>query len=206
MPEQTYGIIQQAELLTKILGSMDEKCWIVANSIGCNIALYAAQKNPGNIRGFILSGGLLVDSVSASPEAVLPNPDLPIIFQMNITDPEWYRLARACLYKKDSELVYKIVHDFKMTDPWSRFLLSSSVADPEFYFGHRRFLAQTNLPIAIIEGKNDLFINYRYLENLLIPTFWKNKIQFVENAAHYPHQENPADTNVLIDEIISSFK
>lgn len=65
-----------------------------------------------------------------------------------------------------------------------------------------------DIPIAVVVGKEDAFVNPNYLMDLndegAIPTLWKNKIIRVRNAGHAIHFERPLRFNLLLRDFIHS--
>lgn len=201
-PDKVYGINGLAKVLLEIIHSLGENCWLVGHSLGSNLALYAAQQNPANIKGLFLSGILLVDKSEELAQAALPNPDMALFFQHTLTAEERQRLARAGFHNPNHEAVKDVSQGLEITDPLFRTSIAASVADPLFYVGHKQFLRAATLPVALVEAEYDAFINREYLEKQEIPALWRNKIQLVENAGHYAHLENPETMNLLLEEFI----
>lgn len=68
-------------------------------------------------------------------------------------------------------------------------------------------LQNLNIPIAVVVGKQDAFINIQYLEDLkennYIPTLWRNKIIKVRGAGHAVQYERAGRFNLLLRKFIN---
>ncbi len=204
-PEKIYGINGLAEILLEVIHSLGNDCWIVGHSLGANVALLAAQKNISLIKGFFLSGLLLVDKPEELANAALPNPFLPLFFQENLTTQEMQSLAEAGFYNQNHEAIKNVIDGLTITDPLLRKGIAASVADPQFYPGHKQFLNSLKLPVALVEGRYDAFINQDYLVKQKFSVLWREELQLIDNAGHYPHLENPVDINQLLEQFISEY-
>ncbi len=201
-PQKTYSFEGLSQLVLEVIGSLNTPCWLVGHSLGSNAALYAVLKDSSHIKGFFLSGLLLVDKAEELAQAALPNPIMGLFYQQNLSATEREALAKAGFYNPNHQEVASVIEGLEITDPLLRTGIVTSIANPQFYVGHKQFLRSTKLPVAIVEGKNDPFISIDYLERQEIPTLWRNKIQVVENAGHYPHLENPEVINTLLEQFI----
>jgi pimeloyl-ACP methyl ester carboxylesterase len=199
---ETFSFNWLADVLLEIIDFLNVPCWLVGHSLGSNIALYAAQKNPNNIKGFFLSGLLLVDKAEELAQAALPNPNMSLFYQKNLTETERITMATAGLYNPGHEIIEFISDAIEITNPLLRSGIAASIADPRLYIGHKQYLRSCKLPLALAEGKHDPFINREYLEKQEYMTLWRNKVQLVENSAHYPHIENHEKINLLLDQFI----
>jgi pimeloyl-ACP methyl ester carboxylesterase len=202
-PQKTYSFEGLAQILSDIIASLSSPCWLVGHSLGANAALYATQKNSTHIKGYFLSGLLLVDKAEELAQAALPNPVMSFFYQENLSEPERKQLATAGFFNPENEAIASVSDGLKITDPLMRTGILTSISNPQFYAGHKQFLRSTQIPVALAEGEHDPFINRDYLEKQEIPSLWRKKVQMVENAGHYPYLENPDAINLLLDQFIS---
>lgn len=201
-PEKTYSFFGLAQLLSEIIVSLNTPCWLVGHSLGSNAVLYAAMKNAAHIKGYFLSGLLLVDKVEELGQAALPNPIMGLFYQENLTKLERETLAKAGFFNPAHEAIASVSEGLAITDPLLRSGIASSIGNPQTFVGHKQFLLSNKLPVALVEGSHDPFISREYLEKQEIPALWQNKIQVIGNAGHYPHLENPGVLNTLLEQFI----
>jgi pimeloyl-ACP methyl ester carboxylesterase len=68
-------------------------------------------------------------------------------------------------------------------------------------------LKSLRVPIAVIHGKEDAFVNPNYLvalkQNQFLPTLWKNKIIMVEGVGHAVQYESPKAFNSLLTQFVN---
>jgi esterase len=56
-----------------------------------------------------------------------------------------------------------------------------------------------NVPVLIIHGVDDPFVNHDLLTNTILPRFGHVRITSISNSSHWPHLEQPAKTAKAID-------
>ena len=88
--------------------------------------------------------------------------------------------------------------DFKQTDPMVREFLGKSIQEGKIN-NEIGILQMSNIPVCIVTGEQDGFINPEYLKNAEINK-WKNEVIAIPDAAHYPQIENPDRFNSTIVE------
>jgi pimeloyl-ACP methyl ester carboxylesterase len=58
------------------------------------------------------------------------------------------------------------------------------------------------VPLAILHGKEDQFVNGEYFNRLQIPTLWRNAVQYVPHAGHNIQWERPSLFNYLLAKFV----
>ena len=133
-------------------------------------------------------------------KAFLPNAAMPFLFQQKLSDSEIILLAEAMT---NNENIEKLKKEIKLTDGNARSFLATSVGKGLFK-NEINLVENLSVPIAILHGKADSFINLQYINQLTIPTLWKNKIQLINNTCHCPQLENSAVFNGMITDFYNS--
>ena len=59
-------------------------------------------------------------------------------------------------------------------------------------------LKNSNIPLAIICGENDVLINKTYIKSLPVSKLWKNKIITINDASHCLQLEQSEQFNKLL--------
>ena len=59
-------------------------------------------------------------------------------------------------------------------------------------------LKSSGVPIALLNGNNDPFINKEYLDKLDLPNTWKQRVLYFENEGHSLQIENTAEFNATL--------
>jgi pimeloyl-ACP methyl ester carboxylesterase len=71
--------------------------------------------------------------------------------------------------------------------------------------GHHQVdvVAELSVPIAVIDGSGDSFINRDWMKNLTWGNLWRGKFHNIEKAGHAPFLENPDAYNATLGEFLS---
>jgi pimeloyl-ACP methyl ester carboxylesterase len=87
----------------------------------------------------------------------------------------------------------------KRTDGRSREIMFGSVAQGQA-LDEREIVATTKVPLAIVNGENDIFIRPDYFDGLSYASLWPRGVVRLEEAAHAPFLQKPAAFNALLKE------
>ncbi len=59
------------------------------------------------------------------------------------------------------------------------------------------------MPIAVLNGAEDPFINLDYLDSISFKNLWRRQCQRIVGAGHAPFLQKPAVFNEILDEYLS---
>lgn len=173
--------------------------WLVGHSLGGHAILES-------LPAFNNALGLMLISSPPLTQADLgrifkPDPSLGALFKGDITDAETDRLA-SCFIDPSKVSAWQLMRDnIKRTDPSFRPALGASI-------GANRMLNETDafhkshIPIAMVMGKEDQFLNLDYVKAFRGPQLWRGKVHIIEECGHVPHLEMPEMFRALLEEFL----
>lgn len=65
-------------------------------------------------------------------------------------------------------------------------------------------LRNLDAALAVLHGAEDAFVSLEYIEKLAIPRLWRDEVQVIDGAGHYPHVEKPEKFNALLGAFVES--
>ena len=175
--------------------------FLVGWSLGGHIVLETQNLLP-QAKGFVIFGTPPLAFPPAMQDAFLPNPAVNIGFQIDVTKEQAAAYAQSFFAPGASIEVQPFVADILRTDGNARAGLAASIK-PNGYQDEVQIVAHLTRPLAILHGKCEQLVSAPYIRTLTMPTLWRGQIQFIPNAGHAPHVEQPATFNALLQEFIS---
>lgn len=165
---------------------------------------FSFQPNPSSPLGFDLNGKF------TNPHPAYP--DLPKI----ISDADNIGDAYVSAFFKNSRRSSGFYPSFFAQDALERSddrfrgsigVLALGLLPPTMTLPDELDVLRTlNIPVAVVVGKQDAFINQKYLDDLkengVLPTLWKNRIIKVPGAGHAVQYERPRIFNALLRQFI----
>lgn len=194
--KETYCISGYVQTINEFIATLNIKEFILAgHSLGGHIAIETAPELEG-IKGLLVFGTPPIGIPPEMDKMFLPNPFLPLLFSGVITQEDAENLALQMT--SDAELkdeIQKLIND---TDPDARIFLGTSVAEGKFK-NEKELITNLEIPVWMIHGTNDAFVNYEYLKNIC----GINPILEIDSG-HTPQLERPEQFNQIINYIYSS--
>jgi pimeloyl-ACP methyl ester carboxylesterase len=167
-----------------------ERVVVVGWSLGGHIGLELIPRFPG-VAGLVVTGTPPVDKDTltegfrptvgyAGAEDITADQALEFAGQITVSPPpEW------------------VVEDVRRTDGRARRIMFTS-----FSAGHdsdqKALVAQSPTPLAIIDGRDDPFINHDYVASLPYAALWRGAPTVLEGRGHAAFLEDPSRYNELI--------
>lgn len=166
----------------------------VGHSLGGHVLLEAAPSLP-EAKGFVLFGAPPLGK-PPSNHAFLADPAGAAFIKPELSDAEIDSWGGACVAQSSKRLSNFSAH-VRQADSRVR---SSVAACLEHLLFHDELsiLADMEVPVALLHGTEDRFVNARYLDELNVPTLWRGAVQRIEGAGHYPQWEKPRIFNDLL--------
>ncbi|MGQ3888643.1 alpha/beta fold hydrolase [Legionella sp. CNM-1927-20] len=203
-PLQTYNFPGFANAIITALQSLAiEKLVIIGWSLGGHVALEMVDKVP-QLMGLLLTGTPPFEVSLQGIQKGFKALDAKIMAcfgKKNLTYTEAQLLASVSGYDESAEKEF-LVDAILATDEDARVLYPQSIIDG---IGRNQcdIVATWDKPIAIVGGKNDIAINYDYVQHeITFKNLWRNKIHFIKNAGHAVMLDKPCEFNRLILEFI----
>ncbi len=200
-PQKTYSIPGYVEVLKFVVEELKLKNFILAgHSLGGHIAIEALPVL-NSAKGLFIFGTPPLDAVASMGNAFLPNPLFPLLLQGKITEENADILATSMLTKQLNQQLLKA--DILRTDPTARTSFADSVGKGMMR-NEIEILQTQHFNTAILNGKNDAFINLEYIEGLHLSNLWQNKNHYLNDCGHCPQIENPEQFNSILVQYYNS--
>lgn len=172
---------------------------LVGHSLGGHLLLEAAGAGwLPHARGLMIHGSPPLSGPADFGRAFNPNPVAMAAFTANPTEAEIDALLAAWFGPKGSPPPSAKV-DFLRAHAPIRAQLGSALLSGRM-LNERRVVAELKIPLAVLNGDDDPFMNVDYLDELEMPTLWGRRIQSIPGAGHFIQSDRPAAYNTLLAE------
>ena len=195
-PEKTYNMPGQASAMVEALGRLGaERAAVFGWSLGGHIGLEMIASFAGML-GLMITGTSPV-SGDQIPLGYTATPTRALSGKEALTDAEVVTYARATCGESQEPFILELI---RRTDGRSRKLGREKFAAG---FGGQQsaIVASTPIPIALVNGANEPFVNLDYLHRIPIRNLWEGRPHIVPGACHAPFWEAP----MKFDEIFGRF-
>lgn len=201
-PLRSYSIPAYGELVLEILDALGvAEGVIVGWSLGGHIGLEVMARWPG-LRGLMAVGTPPVAPCpQALAEAFLPTPLMAFAGQQEATREEAKSYARACCGAAVDRMP-KLLEAACRADGRARHGMMSTALSGKGVDG--RWVAETSaVPLAIVAGAEDPFVNRRFLLSLRYAHLWRDTVHIMGHCGHAPFLDRPSAFNRLLDSFLS---
>lgn len=204
-PQDVYRMKPMAEIvvdLLRALGATDAV--LVGWSLGGHLALELAVEQDG-LKGVVITGTPpsgpgrgeaekafgQVPAMALTPQVEFTSEDVDLygnaIFGNAFVEDDAFRRA---VVRADGQMRQTAIGDWVMND----------------HAGHHQVSSIENLklPIAVIDGEEDPFINQAWMKKLTWGNLWRSEVHTVKGAGHAPFLENPDAYNKFLGEFLGS--
>lgn len=194
-----YSVPALIEILKKNIASY-ESVVLVGHSLGGHLAIELLPELK-NCSGLLICGTPPIKKPINLGEAFMPDERMGLLFKKDLGTQEARQFAE-CVCGDFQIRGFDILKAVLDTDPKFREGIWVSVSKGELA-DEFEILEKAKIPIALIYGAEDPFVNANYLNTLQIPLLWKDKIHMVENSGHSPHLERPEQFNSLLFDFLN---
>jgi pimeloyl-ACP methyl ester carboxylesterase len=197
-PQRSYAMPGYAELAIEVMTGLGVDRYAVYGwSLGGHVALEMLPRS-SSVIGLMLSGA---PPVSPTPEGIQagfkPNPLIPLLGKETLTDDEVKALAAACYGKSVTD---ELVRAMRRTDGRARALMFGGLFTGAI--SDQKALAEKSpLPIAMVNGADDPFVNVDYVSSLSLANLWDKHGYLLRDAGHTPFLASPA----MFDAVLTRF-
>lgn len=164
-------------------------------SMGGNICLQA-WPHLDKAKGLLILGTSPI-SIPLNMDAFLPHPAITNAFNEDISTNEATIFATAAVGPRQ-ENIQAVLQTILNTDAKARSQLWGSIEQLN-YVNEINIMSNSPLPIAVLHGENDPFINLSYLRDLPKKNLWRNKIHVIDNAGHAAQLTHAEKFNQLLN-------
>ncbi|MEO5339048.1 MAG: alpha/beta hydrolase [Magnetococcus sp. MYC-9] len=175
---------------------------LIGHSLGGHILIQAAPQLP-DIVGLMVLGTPPLRLPLNVGEAFLPNPLSALIFRESLTVDEEWAWARAQMVHPVPATLARLQQAMHQTDPRCRSHLGKNSFRGDFQ-DECVIVQQLAVPVAIILGDQDPFVNRAYCDALPLPNLWGGGVRILPGCGHSPHPEQPERFNALLESFIAS--
>lgn len=197
-PRSQYSLPGYANVIVDLCERLDlTDAVIVGWSLGGHIALEASIRLR-TAAGYMIFGTPPLGFPPDMERAFQPNPAMAAGFTADLGDEAIEAYVGSFFRPGAPPPPAQFTTDVRRTDPLARAFLAEGIR-PGGYEDELNAVANLRLPIAILHGEGEQLVNGDYLKSLTAPTLWCGSVQFIADAGHAPHWEQPQRFNVLLE-------
>lgn len=198
--DDQYSFYRFSEFVVEFTKALQLKDFIlVGNSLGGHIALQSLNRLQ-TVKGTLI---FMTPPLESPPQLEPAFHAVPIgakFFTADISKKDAIELGKKC-FARTSRIPRSFYSDFLRADPKARGDLPVTLKPPTL-LNEVSAIKDRKVPIGIIHGKQEQFVNLEYIKKLNLPQVWKGAIQIIPQSAHYPQIENPRRFNRLLKSFV----
>jgi pimeloyl-ACP methyl ester carboxylesterase len=191
-----YSFSGFADVFVILLKQLDiNNAVLVGNSMGGHVILEALEELKG-IKGILINGAPPF-GIPPATDIFLSNPSISLFYKGQRTDKEQRLLANSMV--KDPEFAEDVKAELKKVDPnfMESWIANMQLIPPK---DELEIVKKTTIPIAVVHGSNDDFVNVEYIKKVPFNSLWRNEIYEIQEAGHLPFLEQAKEyNNYLMD-------
>ena len=193
-PERSYSIHGFADAAIAFLGALGiERAVLVGWSLGGHIALELMARWPGTIAAWIV--GTPPAGRADIGAAFRPSPHMALTFQESFTDDEARCYAQEAIGAGVPLEPWMLAAARRADGRFRRWMAESALAGRDL---DGREIAETSpLPLAVVCGGDDPFVDTGYLAAVRYRNLWDGKVHIFEGLGHAPFWEAPERVDPL---------
>lgn len=182
-PAATYSISGYAESVLEVIAALGiKRAAIYGWSLGGHVALDLIPRFAG-LAGVMISGTPPIRPTLESFQAGFkPEPVAALFGQETLGGAEMDAFARAVYGSADSAAFRAAL---ARTDGRARRMMIESIFNGQTA-DQRQIVETSDIPVAIVDGAHDPFVNLDYVAGLSIPSLWESHCFILRGAAHAP--------------------
>lgn len=196
-PHRTYTIPGYASVVREVLRSLGiERYFAVGWSLGGHIGIELLAEEPRPL-GLVISGTPpFARSMESLGEAFAPTPLMQLTSKLEFSDEDALAYARATTTPEldQSDFRYRAS---RRTDGRARARMVAAFGEG-LGVDQRRTVEDVAVPLAIINGENDGFLNHAYFAKPRYANLWRGEVLRIPGTGHAPFFERPDAYNELL--------
>jgi pimeloyl-ACP methyl ester carboxylesterase len=202
-PQRTYTMPGYAEAAVELLEAMGvDRAAVYGWSLGGHVALEMLPRFPGLV-GMMISGA---PPVGRGAEKVMagfkPSPNAGIVGKPDLTAEE-IEIFMYATYGGAADAVLR--NALRRTDGRARAIMFQALLAGEI--SDQRQLAENSaIPIAIVNGADDLLVNLDYIGGLAYRNLWDKHCFTLRGAAHAPFLQAEEAFNPIFSRFLAEMK
>ena len=200
-PEKAYTMPGYAALALEVLTALKVgPAAVVGWSLGGHIGIEMLAQS-SDISGLAISG---TPPISADPtdvaSAFLPHPHMVTTGQETMSAAEADAYARTTCGARYEPFLGEAV---RRTDGRARRIMMEAAMTGSSSH-QRQIMETTDVPVAVINGRDEPLVNNAYVESIDYRSLWQGRVQLIDDAGHAPFRDQPAVFNELLSEFLAS--
>lgn len=194
-PALTYSIHGFADAAMSLLDALGvERAVLVGWSLGGHAALEMMVRWPGTVAAWVT--GTPPAGGADMGEAFLPYEHMGLTFQKSFTDEEARIQVQGGVGRNVTVLPW-MIEAARRADGRFRPLMMQSAVEGRDLDGRK--IAETSpLPLAIVSGSEEPFVNNAFLKSVSYNNLWDGKVHILEGMGHMPFWEDAETVNPLL--------
>lgn len=193
-----YSWTATNDYLISVLNNIDGDKIIIGNSAGGNHAIDIAPEIE-SLKCLIIVGAPPLRKPLNFQEAYAPNPYTLNYLKEEVGKDQLDETLRAAV--KNQSVIPILREDFLKADPKVRSAMGADLVKPENFPDEVKIFSTLKCPKYIINGKQDITVNFSYLKQLQLEAIHPFQITYIEDCGHYPTIEKPEEFAKLLGEI-----
>lgn len=182
-PAATYSIPGYAEAVLEVIAALGiKRAAIYGWSLGGHVAIDLIPRFPG-LAGVMITGTPPIRPTLESFQAGFkPEPVAALFGQETLSEADRDAFAHAVYGSADSAPFRAAL---ARTDGKARRMMIESIFSGKTA-DQRQIVETSDVPVAIVDGAHDPFVNLDYVAGLRIPSLWESHCFILRGAAHAP--------------------
>jgi pimeloyl-ACP methyl ester carboxylesterase len=202
-PERTYCVPGYADAAVEVLEQLGiDQVAVVGWSLGGLVAMEMMALYPDLVGLMVVGAAPVGSGAEAIGEGLRDNPSRALAAKPHLTDAEIASLSAMLSGGADDPEFRAAVGraDGAARALTAASLLAGNVSD------QRRLVATSAIPLAIVCGAAEPFIDTDYLDGLAYGNLWRGKCHLIPRAGHAPFLEAPQLFNGLLSRFLKAME
>jgi pimeloyl-ACP methyl ester carboxylesterase len=194
-PERTYSLPGLADAAIELLGAMGvERAAVFGWSLGGHVAMEMLTRFPGMIGLMVVGAPPIRCTLASIQEGFKPNPIVGLIGKEAFSEEEVEAFGAGtygALFSKSLRAAVKRA-DGRLRRMTFENLLAGVPAD------ERKGVEECDVPVALVNGANDPFVNLDYVGGLAYRNLWDNHCYVLRDAGHAVFLDAPEAFSAIL--------
>jgi pimeloyl-ACP methyl ester carboxylesterase len=196
-PPRTYTRPGFADAAIEVLGMLGVTDVVLFGwSLGGHIALEMTSRFRG-VKGLMISGAPPV-GLSNMAEGFIPTPHMRMASQEHFTSSDIEKFGNAIFGTKFTPLLRRAI---ERADGLSRKTMFEA-ARSGVGVDQRWIVENLSIPLAVVNGSDDPFVNLDYLDTLHYASLWDGRCYRLPGLGHAPFWEAPDSFNPILERFL----
>lgn len=193
-PHLSYSIPAYARVAIEILGHFHVKSYVAfGSSLGGQVAWdmikFLESSQDIQVRGVMTSGSTPFGNIEEIQEGFKVDPKDNVATTETFTEEQIEHMVKYAYGGTPQPFMSQ---SMRRTDQAARPLMFQNIVNGE-NTDERQLVKETRVPLAIVNGENDIFIRLDLFDQLVFGNLWKGKAITIPGSGHCPYWDNPSE-------------